>query len=431
MKKYRFYLLLFISYFFATTALLSFEMHLWEFSVVLFLGVSIWTTMYLLDGYAKRKSKHPKFEVIMYAIVQFLNLFDVLIVLSENGTYDVFLFAILLVQIWLFVYGPIKLAKQNKIKKNKQKESDMNKNLKTIENKNDKTNNINNTIPSRAMRNKKHAKKTTPSISSISDVKGLKDSFTLDKLSVKRENQDENQILGAYYEVNEQINTTKEDTHSSTAMGNSEKEFLTDHTLHKRTHANETSGVESGYKKIELDPVELSRSKTDFEETITILDKFISETVTEESEQTSRVKIEEITPRESNYAQILANKKSTENLMEPNPFSNILNDKEYQNDKQLATDIVEKKEFINHSKRENYRYKIFLKSLLDAGTYSEAQVLPFAQSDDKLVRPYINEVNKFFYDEIDDQLIIEENNQFTIDDYYREDVKEWIENESD
>ncbi|MDT2808705.1 hypothetical protein [Vagococcus lutrae] len=117
--------------------------------------------------------------------------------------------------------------------------------------------------------------------------------------------------------------------------------------------------------------------------------------------------------------------------MEPDLFSNILNDKEYQNDKQLATDIVEKKEFINNSKRENYRYKIFLKSLLDAGTYSEAQVLPFAQSDDKLVRPYINEVNKFFYDEIDDQLIIEENNQFRIDDYYREDVKEWIENESD
>ena len=95
------------------------------------------------------------------------------------------------------------------------------------------------------------------------------------------------------------------------------------------------------------------------------------------------------------------------------------------NEEQKDT-VIENKEQEKIENFQDNKIKEVLKVIIETQKISENDLKNYAKEKNMSLNAYIDSINKELYDIINDQVIILENNTVKIDEFYIDDIKEWL-----
>ena len=88
--------------------------------------------------------------------------------------------------------------------------------------------------------------------------------------------------------------------------------------------------------------------------------------------------------------------------------------------------VVENKEQEKIENFQDNKIKEVLKVIIETQKIGENDLKNYAKEKNMSLNAYIDSINKELYDIINDQVIILENNTVKIDEFYIDDIKEWL-----
>ena len=88
--------------------------------------------------------------------------------------------------------------------------------------------------------------------------------------------------------------------------------------------------------------------------------------------------------------------------------------------------VVENKEKEKIEKFQNNKIKEILKKIIETQKMEESDLKKYSKEKNMSLNAYIDFINKELYDIVNDQVIIFENNTVKIDEFYVDDIKEWL-----
>ena len=88
--------------------------------------------------------------------------------------------------------------------------------------------------------------------------------------------------------------------------------------------------------------------------------------------------------------------------------------------------VVENKEQEKIENFQDNKVKEVLKVIIETQKIDENDLKNYAKEKNMSLNAYIDSINKELYDIVNDQVIILENNTVKIDEFYIDDIKEWL-----
>ncbi len=88
--------------------------------------------------------------------------------------------------------------------------------------------------------------------------------------------------------------------------------------------------------------------------------------------------------------------------------------------------VVENKEEEKIENFQDNKIKEVLKIMIETQKMAESDLKKYAKEKNMSLNAYIDFINKEVYDIVNDQVIILENNTVKIDEFYIDDIKEWL-----